>query len=112
MLLGAISSRQAHILFEGGDIMYDSGRLLTKLSRAADLEDEPIPGSPLVEILGHQRVLIEHHKGVNEYGDTLIRVKVKFGNVCINGTSLELTHMSQSRLIIRGNIESIHLCRG
>ena len=92
--------------------MRESGRILTRLSRAADLQDEPIPGRPLIEILDHHRVLIEHHRGVNEYGQTLIRVKVKFGSVCVCGSDLELARMSKDQLIISGNIESIHLNRG
>ena len=92
--------------------MRESGKILTRISRAADLTDEPIPGRPLVEILDYRRVLIEHHKGVNEYGENLIRVKVKFGSICVCGSCLELTRMSKSQLIISGNIESIHLNRG
>lgn len=86
--------------------------LLSKVAWAADLPDEPIPGRPLIEIVDQCRVLIENHRGVNEYADTLIRVKVKFGSVCVCGNHLRLARMTKGQLIISGNIESVQLCRG
>ena len=92
--------------------MQSSGTWLGKLAWAADLPDEPIPGRPLVEIIDHSRVLIENHSGVNEYGKTLIRVKVKFGSICVCGKNLELSKMTKGQLIISGIIENVQLCRG
>lgn len=92
--------------------MSGSGKFLGKLAVAADLVDEPIPGRPLVEIIDNSRVLIENHKGVNEYGRNMIRVKVKFGSVCVCGCNLELLRMTKGQLIIRGTIESVQICRG
>ncbi|MBE6940725.1 MAG: hypothetical protein E7455_00335 [Ruminococcaceae bacterium] len=89
-----------------------SDSLIHKLAFAADLPDEPIPGRPLVEIIDHSRVLIENHKGVTEYGENLIRVKVKFGSVCVCGCKLELSRMTKGQLIIAGNIDTVQLCRG
>lgn len=83
-----------------------------RLTMAADLPDEAIPGRPLVEIIDDSRVLIENHKGVTEYGVNLIRVKVKFGSICICGNHLELSRMTKGQLIITGNVDSIQLCRG
>ena len=88
------------------------GNFWNKLSLAADLPDEPIPGRPLVEIVDNTRVLIENHNGVNEYGQNLIRIKVKFGSICVCGCHLELARMNKGQLIISGNIESVQLCRG
>ena len=86
--------------------------VLNKLAWIADLPDEAIPGRPLVEIIDNCRVLIENHKGVNEYGRTLIRIKVKFGSICVCGSNLELSRMTKGQLIISGRIESVQLCRG
>lgn len=92
--------------------MGNSGGILDKLTRMADLPDEVIPGRPLVEIVDHCRVLIENHKGVTEYGQSMIRVKVKFGSICVSGSNLELARMTKGQLIISGTISSIELCRG
>ena len=92
--------------------MHKSNSLWSKLTLAADLPDEPIPGLPLVEIVDNSRVLIENHKGVNEYGENLIRIRVAFGSVCVCGQKLELAHMDKGQLIVCGVIESVQLNRG
>ncbi len=85
--------------------------LFQRMSMAADLPDEPIPGLPLVEIAGDSRVLVERHRGVTEYGNCCIRVKVKFGQICIEGSGLELARMTPGQLIISGRIEQVRLIR-
>ena len=92
--------------------MGNSGGFLDKLARVTDLPDEAIPGRPLVEIVDYCRVLIENHKGVTEYGQSMIRVKVKFGSICVCGSNLELARMTKGQLIISGTIGSVELCRG
>ena len=92
--------------------MGNSGGILDKLTRITDLADEAIPGRPLVEIVDHCRVLIENHRGVTEYGQAMIRVKVKFGSICVCGSNLELARMTKGQLIISGTIGSVELCRG
>lgn len=92
--------------------MDKSGRLFDRLAMSADLPDEPFPGRALVEIIDNRRVLIENHRGVSEYSTTLVRVKVKFGSVCVCGSKLELTRMSKGQLVISGIIEAVRLNRG
>lgn len=83
-----------------------------RLAMAADLPDEPIPGQPLVEIAGQRRVLIENHLGVTQYGCDAIRVRVKYGAICVCGQRLELSKMSRGQLVITGCIDSVNLLRG
>lgn len=85
--------------------------LFHRLAFAADLPDEPVPGKTLIEILDNRRVLIENHCGVNEYGDSMIRVKVKAGDICVYGCRLELARMTKEQLIISGIIEGVKLNR-
>ncbi len=92
--------------------MAGNRNFMEHVTNAADLQDEPLPGLPLVEIAGHRRVLVENHRGIVEYGSQAICVKVKFGQICIRGTSLELARMTKGQLIISGCIESVHLIRG
>lgn len=86
--------------------------MLQRLSSIADLPDEPVPGQPLLELYGTHRALVEHHCGVIEYGDTRIRIKVKFGDICIDGRALELKRMTKGQLIISGCIHGVTLQRG
>ncbi len=83
-----------------------------RLIGAADLMDEPLPGMPLVEIAGDRRVLVENHRGVVEYGTKIIRIKVRYGQLCICGCGMELAKMTKDQLIISGRVDSVHLVRG
>jgi sporulation protein YqfC len=100
------------LLPKGGYAMARKISFMERLTQAADLPDEPLPGLPLIEVAGDRRVLIEHHCGVMEYSTQEIRVKVKYGHICVEGSCLTLTHMTKGQLIISGRIHSIHLIRG
>lgn len=76
-----------------------------------DLPDEHMPGQVLVEIAGTNRVLIEHHHGVQEYSDEKICVSVKYGHIQVLGENLRLCAMTKAQLVISGKIESIALKR-
>ena len=80
-----------------------------RIGAAADLQDECVPGLPLIEIAGNIRVLIEHHCGVTEYGTQRIVVQTKGNLVSVEGDGLELTKMTASELIITGTIHSVSL---
>jgi sporulation protein YqfC len=84
----------------------------SRLMAAADLPGESFPGVPLIEIAGDKRILIEHHNGVIQYGSENIRLKVKYGQVCISGELLKLSHMTKGQLVISGQIDSVHIIRG
>ena len=85
---------------------------MQKLLDGMDLMDETLPGIPVVEIAGENRVLIENHEGVNEYSLERIGVKVKYGQVWICGCGLKLSKMTQERLVISGRIDCVQLKRG
>ena len=86
--------------------------ILERISTMVDIQDEPLPGIPLVEIAGYGRVLIENHYGVAEYGDCCIRVRVKYGFVCICGKNLVLNKMIKGQLVITGDIQTVELQKG
>ncbi len=92
--------------------MQNKRSLAQKITEAANLMDEPIPGLSLVEIAGDRRVLIENHCGVVEYGSRTIRVKVKFGQICVCGCNLNLARMTKGHLIISGRVDAVQLLRG
>ncbi len=75
------------------------------------LPDEGLPGVPLVEIAGENRVLMEHHCGVTEYSPCRIGVRVKFGRVIIIGEGLSLSRMTRGQLIVSGKICCVQLER-
>lgn len=84
-------------------------RLWERLTEAAELGQESMPGETVVELLGTRRVLIENHLGVSGYCAERVIVHVKFGWVCVSGSNLELLHMTRSQLVIRGQISGVSL---
>ena len=91
--------------------MKRNGNWMQRLTETMDLPAEPVPGIPLVEISGENRVLIEHHQGVVGYGKDKISVRVKYGQVIIEGRCLEIVRMRVKQLVISGSICSITLAR-
>ncbi len=86
--------------------------LFARLSAAADLQDESLPGIPLVEIAGYSRVLVEHHLGVTQYSAESVSLNVKFGSIRVCGCELVISKMSKEQLVISGVIESVTVFRG
>ena len=86
--------------------------ILEHVMNGAELHGLSVTNRPLVELVETERVLIENHLGVVEYGCDRIRVKVRFGQICIHGQKLALSMMSKEQLIITGVIECINLFRG
>ena len=82
-----------------------------RLMAGMDLPGETLPGLPVVELAGDQRVLIEGHGGVTAYSPDRICVKVTFGHVEISGQGLELACMSKQQLVITGRIDCLKIQR-
>ena len=91
--------------------MVQKGRLAQRIAEAADLHGEVLPGIPLIELAGENRVLIESHGGVTEYSPQRICVRVKYGTVCVCGCALELAVMTKEKLVISGRIDAVQLNR-
>ena len=56
---------------------------MQRLADGVDLAEEVLPGVPIVELAGSNRVLIERHDGMTEYSRERIYVKVSYGVVCM-----------------------------
>ena len=83
--------------------------LLEALAHSMDLTTEPIPGKPLVEIVGDQSVLIENHCGVVSYCTQQVTVRTKQGCIVVCGSGLVLKRMSKEQLCIFGKIANVQL---
>lgn len=84
---------------------------MQRLADGVDLAEEVLPGVPIVELAGSNRVLIERHDGMTEYSRERIYVKVSYGVVCVCGSELMLIKMTRDQLVIAGKIDGVHLCR-
>lgn len=84
---------------------------IERLAQQTDLQSEPIPTQPVVELYSDRRVLIEHHKGVLQYSRESIRVGMGYGCLQVEGQGLVLARMSRNQLIICGKIHGISIVR-
>lgn len=85
--------------------------VLRRVTEGSELSAEGMPGVPLLELAGDRRVLIENHRGVTEYGSERIRVRVRYGELCVCGSGLALARMTRAQLVICGRIDSVEVCR-
>lgn len=85
---------------------------MRKLSDQLNATMEPMPGIPLLELFGYDRLLIENHKGIIYYASDKISIKVKFGVISVLGHGLELACMTGNKIVILGEIISINLEKG
>ena len=86
-------------------------RILELLADSTELETEPMPAQPIIEIAGEQRMLVENHRGVSAYSAERILINVEFGAVCVCGCGLRLFRMTREQLVIRGRIDTVSLQR-
>lgn len=89
----------------------NGGNKLKDMIKDMDLTSQPLPGLPIVEIAGQNRVLVENHRGVCKYSSETVCVKVGFGQIEICGCCLTLKRMTSEQLIISGRINSVSLIR-
>lgn len=87
-----------------------SGKLRQKImSIKGFVTTEPLPRVPLIEISDRNRVLIENHKGVTQYGHDKICICVRYGVILILGKDLSFTYMTNERILICGYITQVLL---
>ena len=78
-------------------------------SEVFDMPEDLFPGTPLVELYGNHRILIENHRGVAGYSCREISVCTQLGTYLISGNKLEIVNMTKHRLVITGTILSVTL---
>ena len=88
------------------------GKMLRVLTERAGLYGESLPGIPLLELSGDDRVLIENHICVSSYSQGEISVRVSYGCIRIVGRSLVLACVGKEQLVIHGKVDSVTVERG
>jgi len=70
-----------------------------------------ISAMPLVEIYNQKRVLIEHHNGIESYGNTDIQIKTRNGRITVKGNHLQMIKICKEKLVITGEIHAVSFGR-
>ncbi|MBR3866996.1 MAG: YabP/YqfC family sporulation protein [Butyricicoccus sp.] len=88
---------------------------MTKIGKrllGSPLAEDLVGGQPRLELTGGSRLLIEDHRGILEYTDTVLRVALRRGTITVVGEALQLTALTLRELAVSGRIRSIELLDG
>ena len=84
-----------------------NGTLGYRITEASSMPKDVILGVPIVTITGEFEMNIENYRGIIEYTDTLIRIKLKSGQLKISGARLEIAYYTNEDMMITGKIEKL-----
>ncbi|MCI5898100.1 MAG: YabP/YqfC family sporulation protein [Firmicutes bacterium] len=76
---------------------------------SSPLAEDLVGGQSRIELTGGRRLLIEDHRGILEYTDSLLRVALRRGQVRVTGDDLRLTALTLRELAVSGTIRAIEL---
>lgn len=79
------------------------GKLGEFIAESLSLPKDVILDLPRVSICGDKEIYIENHKGILEYTDNCIRVKMHDGLMNIRGEKMRIIEMQGERLVINGD---------
>lgn len=63
----------------------------------------------LVEILGKTRLLVEHHRGILQYGTEEIIIGATFGMIIVTGRELRVCCMNREQVFLAGTVDQVSL---
>lgn len=76
---------------------------------SSPLAEDLTGGESRLELTGGRRLLIEEHRGILEYTDSVLRVLLRRGRISISGEALHLTALTMRELAVSGKITAIEL---
>lgn len=83
--------------------------VLEKTARALDLPADALAGLPSLWLLGDREVRVENHHGILSYGTDEIHVGGGVMVIRIRGEGLQLRVMTDTELLITGQIFGVEL---
>lgn len=76
-----------------------------------NLPKDVVLGVPVVVITGNTEITIENFRGIIEYTEQIIRIKIKCGEIKISGKNLNISYYKNDDVRIVGNIKTIEYYR-
>lgn len=86
--------------------------ILTRLQAGLDIPGQATGLEPITTLTGNREIAIDGQKGLLSFSETEIAVAVSGGAVAASGARLRIVLMKQSRIVIRGEIDSVRMERG
>lgn len=78
--------------------------------KAADISDLPkdvVFGVPVLTVTGMNELYIENYTNIIEYTDSIIRIRIKSGQIKVKGKNLYVEYYNNSDMKMIGRIDSI-----
>ena len=82
--------------------------LKEQFSDLFELPNEIILDAPLIMMVGQKKLYIENHKGIALYQQDKLKVRLKVGNILIEGKDLLISEINTEYLFISGIIVSLN----
>ncbi len=73
------------------------------------LEKEML-ASPHIEIFGNAKICIDGCKGVYEYNETYIKLKLARGSLILCGNNFDIVYYEGDTITVKGKIASVEFC--
>lgn len=72
-----------------------------------ELPPESLTGVMKVTMTGQRQVMVEHHKGLLSYSDSVVEIAGSQGRLRIMGSALSLGGMDRESVVITGRIQAV-----
>lgn len=86
-------------------------RMKANISDALEIPKDILLDLPKITFTGNLQVNIENHKGIIEYSNDNVRIKMKDGVIKVSGIDLAIKTIISEEIIISGKIASIDFFR-
>ena len=73
-------------------------------------ETENMFSGPHTELFSNREITVEGCKGVMEYKDTYLKIKINKGLMVLCGEDFRITHYENNVITVKGKISSIEFC--
>lgn len=80
-----------------------------RIAKILDLPLDTMIDWPVINLNGNKSVVIQNHRGVIEYDQTIARINTKLGELVVAGSNLVLVCALKEEIIIEGKIQKVEL---
>lgn len=77
------------------------------IGKALELPEDVVLNKPKITVTGEEEVIVENHKGIVLFQETMFKVNSDAGLITIYGNNFEILFMGGSTIIIAGRFKSI-----
>lgn len=89
--------------------MTKEGSLGVKLAQFLEIPMDTAVDWPKIVMNANRNIIIQNHRGVIEYDQTLVRINTKLGEIKISGNNLALLSALKDEIIVEGRIGRVEL---